>query len=83
MEAAETLEGGEAEKKAHKEKVEWAFDALIDESRAFFQSAVDRDPSDSDAKFRLGNFYQTLGKNPEAEAATASARRWTRSTSTR
>ena len=68
MEAAETLEGGEAEKKARKEKVEWAFDALIDESRAFFQSAVERDPSDADAKFRLGNFYQTLGKNPEAEA---------------
>ena len=68
MEAAETLEGGEAEKKARKEKVEWAFDALIAESRAFFQGAVERDPSDPDAKFRLGNFYQTLGKNSEAEA---------------
>lgn len=70
MEAAETLEGGEdsAEKKARKEKVEWAFESLIAESRAFFQGAVERDPSDPDAKFRLGNFYQTLGKNSEAEA---------------
>ena len=66
-EAADALEGDEAIG-ARKEKVEWAFDALIAESRAFFLGAVERDPSDPDAKYRLGNFYQTIGKVSEAES---------------
>jgi tetratricopeptide (TPR) repeat protein len=66
MEAAEALEGDEAIE-ARKEKVEWAFDALIDQSRSFFINAVEKDPSDPDAQFRLGNFYQTLGKFSDAE----------------
>ena len=66
MEAADALEGDEAIG-ARKEKVEWAFDALIDQSRSFFINAVEKDPSDPDAQFRLGNFYQTLGKFSDAE----------------
>jgi tetratricopeptide (TPR) repeat protein len=66
MEAAEALEGDEAIE-ARTEKVEWAFDELIDQSRSFFLNAVEKDPSDPDAQFRLGNFYQTLGKFSDAE----------------
>eukprot|EP00982_Pelagococcus_subviridis_P009277 30917-Pelagococcus_subviridis.AAC.1 len=44
-----------------------AFDALIAESRNFFLGAVESAPTDANARFRLGNFYQTLEKFDDAE----------------
>ena len=64
LEAADAPDGGE-ERKA---KVEWAFDALIAQSRDFFLKATEANPEDADAHFRLGNFYQTLEKFEDAEA---------------
>lgn len=65
LEAADAPDGGGDERKA---KVEWAFDALIAQSRDFFLKAVEANPEDADAHFRLGNFYQTLEKFEDAEA---------------
>ena len=59
LEAADAPDGGGEERKA---KVEWAFDALIAQSRDFFLKATEANPEDADAHFRLGNFYQTLEK---------------------
>ena len=66
LEAAGELE--DPDEKAKKvEKVEWAFDELIAESRNFFLKQVKDNQADANAVFRLGNFYQTLGKLDEAE----------------
>ncbi len=67
LEAADALET--AARSARRAKVEAAFDALIAQSRDFFLGAVDAAPEDADARFRLGNFYQTLEKFEEAEEA--------------
>lgn len=67
LEAAEALDGDDDEKVARVTKVEWAFDCLIAESRVFFTKSVEAAPNDANAVFRLGNFYQTLGKLKEAE----------------
>ena len=48
-------------------KINWAFDALVEESRAFFANAVEAKPDDADARYRMGNFYQTIEKFGEAE----------------
>lgn len=65
LEAADALET--AARSARRAKVEAAFDALIAQSRDFFLGAVDAAPEDADARFRLGNFYQTLEKFDDAE----------------
>ena len=65
LEAADAPDGGGEERKA---RVEWAFDALIAQSRDFFLKATEANPEDADAHFRLGNFYQTLEKFEDAEA---------------
>jgi tetratricopeptide (TPR) repeat protein len=49
-------------------KINWAFDALIEESRAVFARAVESKPDDAEARYRFGNFYQTIEKFEEAEA---------------
>jgi tetratricopeptide (TPR) repeat protein len=64
LEAANAEGGGGAARVA---KVETAFDALIAESRNFFLGAVESAPTDANARFRLGNFYQTLEKFDDAE----------------
>ena len=64
LEAANAEGGGGAARVA---KVEMAFDALIAESRNFFLGAVESAPTDANARFRLGNFYQTLEKFDDAE----------------
>ena len=48
-------------------KINWAFDALVEESRAFCANAVEAKPDDADARYRMGNFYQTIEKFGEAE----------------
>lgn len=48
------------------DEVRWAFDELVKESREFFERACAENDS-ADARFRLGNFYQTLEKLEEAE----------------
>jgi len=47
-------------------RVEWAYDALIAESRAWFDGRV-RDDDGAESRFQLGNFYQTLEKFEDAE----------------
>lgn len=47
-------------------KVEWAFDALIAQSKTFFEERVKTDES-PESRFMLGNFYQTLEKFDDAE----------------
>lgn len=51
---------------ARLERIEWAFDELIKESREFFERGV-RESDGAEARFRLGNFYQTLEKFEDAE----------------
>jgi tetratricopeptide (TPR) repeat protein len=52
---------------ARVEKIEWAFDALIAQSRDFFTAAIASNPEDAQAHYNLGNFYQTLEKMEDAE----------------
>ena len=51
---------------ARVEKIEWAYDALIAESKAFFDERVAKDEN-AETRFQLGNFYQTLEKFEDAE----------------
>jgi len=48
-------------------KIEWAFDSFIAQSRDFFTKAIADDPTNAEAQYRLGNFYQTLDKFEDAE----------------
>lgn len=51
---------------ARVKKIEWAYDALIAESKAFFDERVAKDEN-AETRFQLGNFYQTLEKFEDAE----------------
>lgn len=64
VKAAEAPDGGG---EARVKKIEWAFDALIAQSRDMFANAVKDSPEDPEAHYRLGNFYQTLEKLEDAE----------------
>ena len=56
----------EREDDARRVKVEWAYDALIDQSRRFFEEAVEREET-AQSRFALGNFLETLEKFDDAE----------------
>jgi tetratricopeptide (TPR) repeat protein len=51
---------------AREAKVEWAYDALIDQSRKFFEDNVEREET-AQTRFMLGNFYESLEKFDDAE----------------
>lgn len=51
---------------AREAKVEWAYDALIEQSRTFFEDAVEREET-AQTRFMLGNFYESLEKFDDAE----------------
>jgi len=63
VESASARERGDVERL---QKVEWAYEALIAESRAWFDGRV-KDNDGAEARFQLGNFYQTLEKYEDAE----------------
>ena len=46
--------------------MEWTYDALIDQSRRFFEEAVEREET-AQSRFALGNFLETLEKFDDAE----------------